>query len=217
MKNPSIDELLAGFARGEPMDIRDQKRLDVALRHSAALREQLEAQRDLSRRLGIVRDTLRRINSPDRAGLLLSAPKSSRTERKDGLRPLGLRNVAAVVAVALIASSVLLRELLDSRRPSEPAMRSTELTAERFIPGPESYDSGEFVPLSYGADFSSMSSYDIVRVRIPWSSINFVDSDPEYDLSVEADVILGEDGLAKAIRFTGAEIWGRQDATIQTD
>ncbi len=61
-----------------------------------------------------------------------------------------------------------------------------------------------FQPLSSSPGLSPSSSYSVVRVRIPLSAFAVVPG-TEHEGSVEADLLVGEDGLARAIRFNEAD------------
>jgi hypothetical protein len=60
-----------------------------------------------------------------------------------------------------------------------------------------------FQPLSYAPGVSPAQAYNIVRVRIPLSSL--VGYDAPVDGTIEADLLVGEDGLARGIRFDTAD------------
>lgn len=55
-----------------------------------------------------------------------------------------------------------------------------------------------FQPLPYGSTLSPTASYSVIRVRIPLSSLV---AGAGVDGVVEADLLVGEDGRASAIRF----------------
>jgi hypothetical protein len=57
-----------------------------------------------------------------------------------------------------------------------------------------------FQPLLYAPSFSPTRSYSVVRVRIPLSALA-VGQGGDLDATIEADVLVGEDGLASGIRF----------------
>jgi hypothetical protein len=62
----------------------------------------------------------------------------------------------------------------------------------------------DFIPLSYGADLSSMDSGRVVRVELPRTALARYGLPMNAERAgepVKADVLLGEDGLAQAIRF----------------
>jgi hypothetical protein len=61
-----------------------------------------------------------------------------------------------------------------------------------------------FFPLREGEDFTALDSMQLVRVELPGSALSEVGLpiDPEtVNEPVKADVVLGQDGLARAIRF----------------
>jgi hypothetical protein len=62
----------------------------------------------------------------------------------------------------------------------------------------------QFFPLREGEDLTTLDSLQVVRVELPGSALGEVGLpvDPETaDDPVKADVVLGQDGLARAIRF----------------
>lgn len=62
----------------------------------------------------------------------------------------------------------------------------------------------EFFPLREGEDITALDSLQVVRVELPGSALGEVGLpvDPEtMNEPVKADVVLGQDGLARAIRF----------------
>jgi hypothetical protein len=61
-----------------------------------------------------------------------------------------------------------------------------------------------FYPMLYGDDLSTLESGGVVRVRLPrgaLASFGVTISEESRSDRIEADVLLGEDGLARAIRF----------------
>lgn len=59
-----------------------------------------------------------------------------------------------------------------------------------------------FQPLGYASQVVSGAAYSVVRVRIPLSSLALL-PDAAADGMIEADLLVGEDGLARGIRFNG--------------
>ena len=59
-----------------------------------------------------------------------------------------------------------------------------------------------FQPLGYASEVVSGAAYSVVRVRIPLSSLALM-PDGAADGMIEADLLVGEDGLARGIRFNG--------------
>jgi hypothetical protein len=62
-----------------------------------------------------------------------------------------------------------------------------------------------FQPLLNSPGLSPSGSYSVVRVRIPLSSLALVPG-TEQSGSIEADLLVGEDGLARGIRFNPADV-----------
>jgi hypothetical protein len=60
-----------------------------------------------------------------------------------------------------------------------------------------------FQPLGYSPGVVPGAAYSVVRVRIPLSSLALL-PDPAADGMIEADLLVGEDGLARGIRFNGS-------------
>jgi hypothetical protein len=63
----------------------------------------------------------------------------------------------------------------------------------------------EFVPLVPLADRDLTGSFQIVRVQMPRASLVALTSPFEHPEVIEADVLLGEDGMARAIRVSASE------------
>jgi hypothetical protein len=115
-------------------------------------------------------------------------------ERAGGSRRIPLAAAAAVVlAVGAAAAVFMLRDeggappIVTADAPSDarPAV-------------------GAFQPLLSSPGLPS-SSYSVVRVRIPVSAFAVVPGTAD-DGTIEADLLVGEDGLARAIRFNEADL-----------
>jgi hypothetical protein len=63
---------------------------------------------------------------------------------------------------------------------------------------------GAFQPLAFSSGLSVSQSYSVVRVRIPLTALTPGYSAP-LDATIEADLLVGEDGLASGIRFNRAD------------
>jgi hypothetical protein len=61
----------------------------------------------------------------------------------------------------------------------------------------------EFFPLRYGKPLEAGETLQMIRIHVPQSEMIRLGLPvaPEPALAVKADVLLGEDGLAKAIRI----------------
>ena len=122
--------------------------------------------------------------------------QNAAAERAGRLRRLPL---AAAAAVALAVGGALVAVML---RGEHPASVLVPVAAETpvVIPVPVS----AFQPLPNSTSLSPSSSYNVVRVRIPLSAFAVVPG-TEQGGSIEADLLVGEDGLARAIRFNEAD------------
>jgi hypothetical protein len=99
-------------------------------------------------------------------------------------------------AVALVVAATLLIAILlpgERTAPSPPPQRSTPVEVAT-----------EFLPLMYGG--VPMSESRIVRLEVPQTvlvtfGLSTVDMAPSSSETVLAEVVVGEDGLARAVRF----------------
>ena len=105
---------------------------------------------------------------------------------------------AAAAAVVLAVGGVLAAIALRGERTASVVPVAAEAPAA--APAPVS----AFQPLPNSPSLSPSSSYNVVRVRIPLSAFAVVPG-TEQGGSIEADLLVGEDGLARAIRFNEAD------------
>jgi hypothetical protein len=115
-------------------------------------------------------------------------------ERAGGSRRLPLAAAAAVVLAVGGAWTVV---ALRSERPVP-----VPVAAEAPEAAPEAV--GAFQPLLSSPGLSASASYNVVRVRIPLSAFAAVPGTVQGG-TIEADLLVGEDGLARAIRFNEAD------------
>jgi hypothetical protein len=114
--------------------------------------------------------------------------------RNEGAWRLHLAAAAVVVlAVGAAIGAVVLRV-------ETPAPGPTVAEA----PQPEPVPVSAFQPLLNSPRLLPASAYSVVRVRIPLSAFALVPG-TEQDGTIEADLLVGEDGLARAIRFNEAD------------
>ena len=104
---------------------------------------------------------------------------------------------AAAAAVLLVAAALL----TGARQPPPPLVAANSGIAAPV--GNEDEDTA-FIPLPNAAGSPQDDDVDLVRVELPRSAVTALgvpasdDSDAE---SVEAEVLLGPDGMARAVRF----------------
>ena len=107
-------------------------------------------------------------------------------------------------AAAILAAIVVVPPRMGSL--SEPAA-PTALPPTTVAGGEASAAAGEnaeFVALSYGEDLRELDSMQVVSVELPRTSLaalGWAGADSAQTGSVKAEVIVGHDGVARAIRF----------------
>ncbi len=102
---------------------------------------------------------------------------------------------------ASIAVLVGVGALVLAGRTSPPAV------ATAAAPPPPAAVETVFQPLLFAPGWAPSATYSVVRVRIPLSSFA-VAQDAIVDGAVEADLLIGEDGLARGIRFPPQDTLG---------
>jgi hypothetical protein len=110
-----------------------------------------------------------------------------------GRRRLPLAMAAAVV----LAVGAGLAALMLGDDGAEPAVAAAPRAEAPAIVG-------AFQPLLHSPGLPPSEAYSVVRVRIPLSALAVVPGTAESG-TIEADLLVGEDGLARAIRFNEAD------------
>lgn len=223
MTRQSIDELVVGAARGEPMDVDERERLADALASSPQLEERLRAQRALTAELAALKAAVQPppASRADEERLRV-AFRAAAARRRGAARPLFrpwslAASMAAAAAVVIVVAS--LERPPPGRGSAETATASRSEEATRAAaPAGELAERGSgaaagggaspagaapavFYPLPYAPRLSTAGSYSLVRVRIPLASFTAGDGG-QVLATVEADVLIGDDGIPSAIRFT---------------
>jgi hypothetical protein len=162
--------------------------------------------RDASRlqaELAHLRTALRAVEAPapDEAALLDRCREAHKARSRTVAKRAGGRwrlPLAAAAAVVLaVGAGGVATVALRGERPVAAAVASGSIEA-----APSAV--GAFQPLLNAPGLSPSSSYSVVRVRIPLSAFAVVPG-TQQDASIEADLLVGEDGLARAIRFNEAD------------
>lgn len=131
---------------------------------------------------------VRRQPSPQR-----TAPPPTQHARPAASKPVLAQAVAPLQAAPYAAS--------EAHRGAAP---SRIRPASRAVEAEDGEVATDFLPLPYGDTLNTLEGSDLVRIRLPHSALtNFglpVNQDHRGEF-IQADVLLGEDGLARAIRF----------------
>ncbi len=153
--------------------------------------------------LAQLRAALRAVEAPaiDEVALrarFCESAQQQRAQKANGQRAGGSWRfpLAAAAAVVLTVGAVLAAVVLRGQH-AVPVHVVAE--APVAVPVPSA-----FQPLPNSPSLLPSSSYNVVRVRIPLSAFAIVPG-TEQGGTIEADVLVGEDGLARAIRFNEAD------------
>lgn len=106
----------------------------------------------------------------------------------------------AAAAAVVLALGGILAAVVPRGEHSASVLVPVAAETPIAVPAPVS----AFQPLPNSPSLSPSSSYNVVRVRIPLSAFAVVPGTQQGG-SIEADLLVGEDGLARAIRFNEAD------------
>jgi hypothetical protein len=149
-----------------------------------------------SERLRPVAEDLRRVEAPARVeARLLTAFREEAGSTNRRIRPRGTTPALAWAFAAAMA--VLAVSLVRSRPPAAPPV--TRPAVEWAVAGEG------FMPLPDAPEIGAGEDLNLVRLEVPRSAVAVmgfpVNADGPAE-TVEADVVLGPDGLPRAVRFS---------------
>jgi hypothetical protein len=169
----------------------------------------LDKQRLLKAGLGNVAAGCARVEAPARVeARLLAAFRGHAGMPASRLHRWWAPMAAWTGATAVVAAAAVLL-FVHERQPVPQPLTATELAALDWSDGWQDEGdaeaaSGEFIPLPNAARLAPNEGGNLVRVEIPRSTMIAlgypVPSNQDAEL-VQADVVLGSDGLARAVRF----------------
>lgn len=137
---------------------------------------------------------------PDEAALRAQFRDAARrrAHATAGARGTGARRMLlAAAAVVVLAIGAAVAAVVLRVEPPADAPLAVEAAPLELLPV------SAFQPLLNAPALSS-PSYSVVRVRIPLSAFALVPGS-QHDGTIEADLLVGEDGLARGIRFPEAD------------
>jgi hypothetical protein len=159
----------------------------------------------LTNDLAALRVALRDVRAPADGEVTLRAALWVRRQAAPRA-PRGRRLARAVwLAAAAALGAVAVAALLPRAASRDPGAHGT--AAEDFGPPPASRGQlapSAFQPLAFTPGLSASQSYSVVRVRIPLAALAPDHASPS-DATIEADLLVGDDGLARGIRFDTAD------------
>lgn len=103
-------------------------------------------------------------------------------------------------------------------RHNQPSSRTAKRAAPTPAPEPVA-ELAEFLPLPFGDDDSPLGTAEVVRIRLSESALGVLGlpvSDEASRQPVTADVVIGEDGVARAIRFISGPVPSEVVQQLQT-
>lgn len=166
-----------------------------------------ETDRALTTDLAALRTALHEVRAPADGEVALRAALWARRQRRAPAGaarrsrvPTALAAAAAIAAVAIV-SLLLLRNV-----PDEGSSATDAPAPGSALPTTASGTNAlaAFQPLALTPALSASQSYSVVRVRIPITALAPGNAGPP-GATIEADLLVGEDGLARAIRFDSAD------------
>jgi hypothetical protein len=131
----------------------------------------------------------------------LESGEEERPARARTWRPIELLLLGA--AAAILAAIVVVPPRAGRWQDTLPGALPAP-TTEAAAPETGAPENGEFVSLSYGEDLRELDSLQVVSVALPRSALaalGYPAADSAATESVRAEVIVGHDGVARAIRF----------------
>ncbi|MBI3678866.1 MAG: hypothetical protein HY235_00420 [Acidobacteria bacterium] len=171
------------YGRDEWMSVDERRAAASHLESCGGCRRRLEQERALSSGLAAWACRRREVAAPAAVETAVVAAFRGRKQKF-------LKRWPAWAAVPIAAAALLIAVLLwrsDKPQPAAPVEMVTE-----------------FVPLRYGKPLEPGEPIQLIRIQVPQAELLRLGMPVAPDSGarlVKADVVLGEDGLAKAIRF----------------
>ena len=169
-----------------------------------------QRQRVLESGIRHLSEDLRRVEAPARVQASLVAAFRAQQARRPHVMPsrsAWMPLVSGIAAALLMATGLLLvhdRPTLPVRHTAAGAVELASLPAASDVADDDSPDSDGFIPLPNAERIAPDENVNVVRVEVPRSAMLAVglpvSADQSRDL-VEADIKMGQDGLARAVRF----------------
>jgi hypothetical protein len=137
-----------------------------------------------------------------------SAPPNSKKEDMSSRTNLAPPSIPAPLEQAPQRGAPLgnQEQRIETRFPKKPSTRRRDSTADDVARDDETVT--DYIPLTYLADATAVESGMVLRVELPPSAliaIGFPAPADQTDSRVKADVVVGDDGVARAVRFVRQE------------
>jgi hypothetical protein len=113
--------------------------------------------------------------------------------------------VAALSAAAAAGIALLLWVHSDKSKPASGSLGApAPVAVQSVVPAAEEDTDASFYPLPEAEALPAVENAMVVRVQLPVSSLQLMGvpvNEERADASVQADLLLGQDGLARAVRL----------------
>jgi hypothetical protein len=201
----AFDLLAVGLARGEELGPAEREAGLSHARRCLRCAARLEDEGAVTAALRAFAARTSAVEAPPRVEWSLRrALRESKTAVEGGSgRRAGLFHA---VEIALLASAAVLAAVAVVPRGTPPRAEPGTVASPVAAPAPPITAGGEdadFVSLSYGEDLRELDSLQVVQVKLPRTALaafGWPAGDTEEG-SVTAEVIVGHDGMARAIRL----------------
>lgn len=176
------------------------------VRECAACAVRMARERELAAGLRAMATSYRRVAAPGRVEKQLRAAFRARMGVGQAWRVQGGWRLVfpwTAAAAAVVALAVF---MVGGRQPSAPAPRAEMAVAASAADGQGEYDG--FIALPNAGRLADTEDVNLVRVEVPRSAMMALglEVSPERASElVEADVMIGPDGLARAVRFVDSD------------
>ena len=150
---------------------------------------------------------MRHLEAPPRVERLLLAGFRGRVELVPPTRPAGWWWAVGGWAAAIVVTTSLALFVAAGRQPERTeriTRHATQLATVEVSPDAESLDDGGFIRLPNAEEIAPNEEVNLVRIEVPRSAmiaLGYAVSAEQAGEPVEADVMLGADGVARAVRF----------------
>lgn len=147
---------------------------------------------------------MRRLGAPSRVERRVMAGFRAQAELQPVERPAGLWWAVGAWAAAIAVTVGIAIFLTGGRQPERTERQSRRATQLATIDAPAALPSEDdgFIPLPHAEGIAANEPVNLVRMEIPRATLLALGVEVSGDAAeaVEADVILGADGVARAVR-----------------
>jgi hypothetical protein len=211
MSCKDFEDDVVDLARGE--ELADAERTEALAHAEECLRcaARLDDERAVTTGLRAFAARTAGAEAPPRVEAALLRALRDPESLEEGGVVLGTRSASRAVELLLLAAAAAILAaivVVPPRMGSVPEPAAPTTMSPSTVAGGEASaaggENGEFVALSYGEDLRELDSMQVVSVELPrtaLAALGWAGAESAQPGSVKAEVIVGHDGVARAIRF----------------